>query len=436
MMQVKRINPYSELKILGVIISISVILRLVAAVWMGDQVIELPGTTDQISYHTLAQRVLAGEGFTFPQAWWPATAAGAPTAHWSFLYTFFLVAVYAIFGVHPLAARLIQAVLVGILHPWLVYLLGRSYLGEKVGLIAAALTSIYIYFIYYNAALMTESLYITAILSSLLLTVKLSSRNLAKKRIFGGDLWLGIWFGISLGVVVLMRQLFLLLIPFLFLWLLWAGGWKKLSPIIFSTIILVGMIAPFTLYNYARFNRFVLLNTNSGFAFFWGNHPSYGSHFIPILPAEAYALMIPKELLSLDEAALDQALLKRALGFIQDDPIRYLELSVSRIPAYFNFWPSKGSGLVSNISRVGSFGLALPFFLYGLFLSIKKKNMFVDLGVSQSKIRFLLIGFVVIYTGIHLLIWALVRYRLPVDAVLIIFAGLALNTIVARFNSR
>jgi len=32
--------------------------------------------------------------------------------HWSFLYTFYLAAVYALFGVHPLAARLIQATLV------------------------------------------------------------------------------------------------------------------------------------------------------------------------------------------------------------------------------------------------------------------------------------------------------------------------------------
>ena len=35
----------------------------------------------------------------------------------------------------------------------------------------------------------------------------------------------------------------------------------------------------------------------------------------------------------------------------------------------------------------------------------------------------LLLGFAGIYTIIHLLSWALVRYRLPVDAILVIFAG-------------
>jgi hypothetical protein len=37
----------------------------------------------------------------------------------------------------------------------------------------------------------------------------------------------------------------------------------------------------------------------------------------------------------------------------------------------------------------------------------------------------LLTTFVAAYTLVHLLSWALVRYRLPIDGVLVIFAGLA-----------
>ncbi|MCG7754902.1 glycosyltransferase family 39 protein, partial [Flavihumibacter cheonanensis] len=95
---------------------------------------------DQISYNNLAQRVLGGDGFTFGELWWPLTAPGEPTAHWSFLYTLYLVIVYAIFGPNPLAARLIQAVIVGILHPLLAYLIGKRVFGQIAGLIAAAIT--------------------------------------------------------------------------------------------------------------------------------------------------------------------------------------------------------------------------------------------------------------------------------------------------------
>ncbi len=98
------------------------------------------------------------------------------------------------------------------------------------------------------------------------------------------------------------------------------------------------MILPFTAYNYARFGRFVLLNTNSGYAFFWGNHPIYGTHFVPILTPEmgSYQDLIPPEVRNLDEAALDQELMRRGLQFVIDDPGRYLLLSLSRIPVLFH----------------------------------------------------------------------------------------------------
>ena len=46
----------------------------------------------------------------------------------------------------------------------------------------------------------------------------------------------------------------------------------------------------------------------------------------------------------------------------------------------------------------------------------------------------LMFGFMVIYTGIHILSWTLVRYRLPVDAVALIFAGLAFEKILVRLG--
>jgi 4-amino-4-deoxy-L-arabinose transferase-like glycosyltransferase len=125
------------------IILLSVALRVAAAMILGDQVTTLPGIADQISYHELALRVLGGHGFTFGQNWWPATDANAPTAHWSYLYTFYLTAVYALVGPHPLAARVLQAILVGVLHPFLAYHMGKYVFSRAAGLAAAGLTAIY-----------------------------------------------------------------------------------------------------------------------------------------------------------------------------------------------------------------------------------------------------------------------------------------------------
>lgn len=427
-----RATRFNIRRVLVVILVVSVTLRLAAALVFGNQVVVLPGTSDQVSYHNLALRVLAGYGFSFGENWWPATPANAPTAHWSFLYTFYLVLVYAVFGPHPLAARLIQALAVGILQPLLVYALGRRIFNQKVGLVGAALTSIYVYFIYYAATLMTEPYYITTILASLYLSLLLTQPGGSRSR----DYLLAACLGLVIGAAVLFRQLYLLFLPFLFLWIWWIRRRHTRQsvtlPLITSVAVMVLMVLPFTVYNYGRFHRFVLVNTNAGFAFFWGNNPVYGTRFVPILSDDmgGYASLIPKELTGLDEASLDQALLRRGLQFVRDDPVRYIKLSISRIPVYFTFWPSSGSGLISNLSRVASFGILLPFMVYGLVLSF----LFRPWSLLRWMISpvFLLHLFIVVYTVIHLLTWALIRYRLPVDAVLVLFAGLALVDLYER----
>jgi 4-amino-4-deoxy-L-arabinose transferase-like glycosyltransferase len=409
-----------------------------SAAFQGNQVTELPGISDQVSYDGLARRVVGGYGFSFAEGHWPMTPAGEPTAHWSFLYTLYLAAFYAVFGAQPILPRLAQALIVGGLQTYVTYRLGERMFSRVVGMIAAAISALYIYFIYYGGSLMTEPFYITAILYSLFVVIQLSddtSRSAEIKH--------GILLGIALGVTVLLRQVFLLFIPFLLLWLWVARLRRRLGPPILSTVlslsIVVLCITPFMLYNHSRFGRYIL-NTNSGFAFYWGNHPIYGTHFIPILPEEmgTYSDLVPVELRSLDEAALDQALLRRGLQFVIDDPKRYILLSLSRIPIYFEFWPSAGSGLISNVSRVGSFGIALPFMIYGLFLAVKggrseKGNRIVNLLTSPTG---LLILFGVIYTSIHVLTWTLIRYRLPVDAALIPFAALAIYDLYFRVKKR
>ena len=111
---------------LWLILVASLLVRVGVAFYLGDVVDAPPLLTDQRSYHFLAVRLLGGHGFSFDRGWYPFTPADTPTAHWSFLYPLFVAAVYALFGVHPLAARVVQAVLGGLLLPWMVYRLARA----------------------------------------------------------------------------------------------------------------------------------------------------------------------------------------------------------------------------------------------------------------------------------------------------------------------
>jgi hypothetical protein len=424
--------------------SLAVGLRLASAAYQGNSVADLPGVFDQISYDGLARRVADGYGFSFAEGHWPATRAGEPTAHWSYLYTLYLAAIYKSFGTYPLLARLVQALIAGIFQPLLLWRIGDRLFGRTVGLVAAALGAVYIYFFYYAGALITETFYIIGILWILDCAFRLT----AAAREDAGIRWrLWLELGLAMGVTVLLRQVFLLFLPFLFLWLWWnlrepeTDRWKQVlrlsavKGLSAATLVLVLMIVPFTIRNYRAFGTFVLLNTNAGFAFFWGNHPVHGTQFMPLLPGGSpqYYGLIPKELLPLNEAELDKALLGVGVQFVKEDPGRVLLLSISRLEEYFKFWPSSDSGLVSNISRVGSFGISLPFMLYGLWIALGQT--WKSRTTEERWNIVLLLTFVLIYTGVHLFSWTLIRYRLPVDAVLIVFAALGIASLLQRNSS-
>jgi hypothetical protein len=87
------------------------------------------------------------------------------------------------------------------------------------------------------------------------------------------------------------------------------------------------------------------------------------------------------------------------------------------------------SGTLSNISRVGSFGLFLPFMLYGLIRPLVRTGRPPRRELLSFPITLLYL-YVIVYTAIHILTWAQVRYRIPVDIVLVIFAALALAELV------
>ena len=404
----------SSKTILKLILLGAILLRVPAAVYMGDQVSVLPGIQDQVSYDALARSLLAGQGFSFTQKWYPFTPANTPTAHWSFAYPLYLAGVYTVFGYHPLVARLLQGIVGSAMISLLVYLIGRRVMDERTGLVAAGLTAIYGYFIYYNVALMTETFFIVCVLLSLYLSLQLKEQPTLGR-------WVGL--GLTLGVATLLRQTILLFVPFLMVWLFVelkngpVRWWHFSIPVVIMTL----MIAPWTIRNYKVYQQFLPLNSNVGYALYASNNPNLGTDW----RNEDIVVPIPQELNGQNEAQLNNALTRKGVEFILADPRRYVLLTLDKSLEYFKFWPLEESSLISNLTRVLSFGLFLPFMALGLYLSFSRWRSFA-----------LLYLFNVIHTGVHLLSWPAPRYRLPVDAVSMIFVGLALIELARKFQTR
>jgi 4-amino-4-deoxy-L-arabinose transferase-like glycosyltransferase len=391
------------------ITGVAVLLRLAVAIALGDTANEVSGAADQFSYDVLAQRVLQGYGFSFPTAWYPFALANTPTAHWSYAYTLYLAAVYGIAGHHPLIARLIQALASGA-GCWLIFRIGRRLFDDRVGLTAAALTAVYAYFVFFNAALMTQTFFILALLAAIDRALAIAERPT-----------LGTWaaLGACLGVGVLLRQTLLLYIPLLLGWLVWVTyGRLRLRDLIVAIVVVTLFIAPWTLRNYVAFGDFLLLNSNGGYFLWASNHPNQGTSFDPV-----HIAPVPAALQGAPEPVIDRALFRAAAGFIADDPIRFVRLSVSRAGSYFWLLPARSSPPLSNLARLGSFTLYFPFMLYGLVLSRARWRMCLPL--------YLYVG---VDAVLHLGSWAAPRYRLPSDALLMVFAGLAVVDLARRLR--
>jgi hypothetical protein len=418
---------------LASILVLAVLLRLGVTLYLGNEVDAPELLTDQRSYHALGARLVSGHGFSFERGWYPFTTAAAPTAHWSFLYSLFVAGVYALTGAQPLAVRLVQAVLGGLLLPWMVYRLARALfsdpaaevgrLAATIALVAAFLAAIYAYFVLYAATLMTETFFIIVVLWSLERGLALAGR-LRNEPVLR-SLWpLGLALGTSLGLATVLRQSILPWVPVLFLYLLWLG-WRtehlRITAVTLTLtgVILIAFVVPWTVRNYVVYDDFLLLNSNAGYAMYSAQHPMHGTNF-----REFDAAPLPSGTLGRPEPELDRELMREGIQFILDDPGRYLLLSLSRVRAFFEFWPTPDTTLLHNVGRTASFGLLLPLLLYGLVLAVRRPGF-----LKRNALLFLFAGF---YTLLHLLTWAMVRYRLPVDAALLPLAALALVDLLQR----
>ena len=181
------------------------------------------------------------------------------------------------------------------------------------------------------------------------------------------------------------------------------------------------LISPWTLRNYRVYHHLLLLNSNAGYALYASANPNLGTDW----RSDEVVVPVPEALSGQNEAELDRALTRRGIQFMLADPERYLRLTLDKTLEYFKFWPSNESGRTSNLVRVLSFGLYLPFMLLGLYLSFSRWRSFAVLYL-----------FIVIHTGIYLLTWPAPRYRLPVDAVSMVFAALAVCELARQIKYR
>jgi 4-amino-4-deoxy-L-arabinose transferase-like glycosyltransferase len=218
-----------------------------------------PGS-DPAVYASVAEQIYEHHRFAIPGAVSPYDwSPGAPMLY-AGIY-------YATGGVHPLAVRLVVALL-GALTLVLVYLIGRRLAGALAGLVAAGLLAVYPVQIYFAGKFMSEPL-ATLTLAGAVLSFMWAAEA-------GRSRWAWALPGVLLGLTAFARPEYLAFVVVFALIALWRRG---LAAAAILAVAFALPILPWTVHVSSVEGRFVPITTGGGKALFIGTYlPGNGLH--------------------------------------------------------------------------------------------------------------------------------------------------------------
>jgi 4-amino-4-deoxy-L-arabinose transferase-like glycosyltransferase len=219
--------------------------------------------------------------------------------------------------------------------------------------------------------------------------------------------------GILWGTATLIRAVCLVYAPGIVLWLLLImPGWKRRLAAVATAIVLFAYIlAPWFIRNMQVHGTFVLISTQGGTELYKSNNAEATgilsidhAHFSATL-SQRYPVDQHR-----DEVARSELFQADAVKFIRENPWRFAQLCFIRFVQLWKFY-SPRVPLSNNLAVIASFGVALPFFLIQV----------IRLGWRRGpEMLFLLI--ILCQTGLHMVYTSIVRYRVPIEPLIIVMA--------------
>ncbi len=259
--------------------------------------------SDSTVYDILAQRIAAGDGYSWPD--------GRPTVYWAVGASALYAVVYALFT-HSFIAVSIVNIVMGTLLVLAVYKLALTRFDEGVARLAALLAAVWPAWIALTSVLSSElpsNLFLAAGM-----TVIMSRRYSWLLRIALGSLLL-------IAAAYIRPTTLPLIVAVPVLDALVSRRWKMaLASGVLALAIAAVAFAPWAARNQAYFGKPVLVSANFGIVFWMGNNPASKGDY----------MLLPKDMPD-GEVARDELLKQRAIEFIKDNPQRYFVLCLKRV---------------------------------------------------------------------------------------------------------
>jgi hypothetical protein len=278
-------------------------------------------------------------------------------------------------------------------------------------LLAALAAAIYPYFIFYAVVGLTETLFIALVLAAFLAW-------------YAGRFTIAAIFAV---LSILTRPTIDLLPPVLIVYFAIVIHRLSLAAaarnIAIYAAVYCALLSPWWLHNFDAYGAFVRLNLGSGMALYSGNNPNNQSGGVSDV-----ALDMSQFSGIADPVARDRAMRDAALGYIADDPPRFLRLAALKFLRFWRLWPfaQSYSGpwyvIASLLSYVPMLALALAQLL------------------SSNRAALMRIAPILLFAGYltatHMIIVGSVRYRLPIEPFLIVLAAPAMARIIEMATRR
>ena len=379
-------------------------------------------TLDSEVYHQIAVDVAHGRwssGSTFFQA---------P------LYPWTLGVVYSVFGASQTAAKLLQ-MLLSFASCWLIYRISGRVFDSAVATVSLAISAFYGMYLYFA----NELLVVTLIVFLDLLGLDLLLRAAAGK---GRVLWAAA--GVAFGLSAIARPTVLPFVGVVGVWIVVTGRrpGRVRSALLEAVVFIIGValpIAPVTLHNYLADGDLVLVAANGGVNFFIGNNQQ-SDGITAAVPgaradrrgAHADQARIAREELGNPHATprgISDYWYDRAWRYIRNAPGEAFRHTAYKAFILVNAHEISNNRVIEFTTRHSSiyswatlrFWLVLPLALAGVLV-----------GGGRRQQKTLLLIFAIVYSATVVPFFINVRFRMPVVAVLIIFAAAA---VVAWFRS-
>jgi 4-amino-4-deoxy-L-arabinose transferase-like glycosyltransferase len=334
-------------------------------------------------------------------------------------------------GLRSVRAHQFALAVIGTASIVLTGLLGRRLCGDRTGLIAAGIFTVYANIWINDGLVMTETVSIFAVMVMTLLALRFwkspSTPNAA-------------WFGLACGIGMLTRIEVALYLPIIAVaWLVRTKvRWRdRIVPIAIATIVAGLVVTPWVTFNISRFRDPVTLSSGSGITLSQSNCDlTYGGQFLGSWRGECSGpFLYGPNGTRLDESETSTALTRRAREYIDANQTRLLTVVVpARIGRLWGvFRPFQTVRIEIDewrpafVSWLGfvQYLLLVPFALAGAVILWRRRGPWI-----------VLIAWPLIVTLTAATAFGNIRYRSTAEPVIVILAALTIDALLDRRTSR